>query len=326
MSSAQRMATEMQTRPFMKNPRLPRFRRAKNPPPMELTGRDREILRQVHLFRVLTREQIERLLFAPDHGQDHATKTSKVRQRLKLLYHHGYLQRLPVPVEPGAWAWRPVYRLGRKGAQLLAAERGIQPSELAYWGQGDDRDHRKSDASLLFLAHTLAVNDVRVATTLAAQAYGYRIEKWLDETTLKRDEWKEYVSVSQYGGRSARVPVIPDAYFVLHLGDRRAHFFLELDWATMSTERWQNRSRAYLEYVHSGRYQARYQTHSLRILTVTTTEQRLLHLKETTERAGGNELFWFTTLELATKEDIFFRPIWQVAGARDHTTLQPLLG
>src|SRR5437870_75067 len=93
--------------------RLPRYRRASAPPRMVLTERDREILRQVYLFRMMTREQVERLLFPPEHGQDHFTKTSKARKRLKLLYHHGFLERIPVPVGQGAWAWLPVYRLGR---------------------------------------------------------------------------------------------------------------------------------------------------------------------------------------------------------------------
>src|SRR5438128_1454074 len=102
--------------------RLRRFERARNPPHMVLMPRDVEILRQLHQYRLLTREQIERLLFQPDHGQDHFTKTDKARTRLRLLYHNRYVDRIPAPVSPGAWAWRPVYRLSRKGADLLAAE------------------------------------------------------------------------------------------------------------------------------------------------------------------------------------------------------------
>lgn len=81
-----------------KSSRLPRFERAQNPPRFILTERDREILRRVYSYRLMTREQIERLLFAPDNGQDHFTKTSKVRARLKLLYHHGYLERMAMPM------------------------------------------------------------------------------------------------------------------------------------------------------------------------------------------------------------------------------------
>src|SRR6266849_2741166 len=108
--------------PSMNELRLPRYQRVSQPPRMVLTARDQEILRQVYLFRLMTREQIERLLFPPDHGQDHFTKTSKARKRLKLLYQHGYLERISTPVGQGTWAWRPVYRVGRKGAEFIAAE------------------------------------------------------------------------------------------------------------------------------------------------------------------------------------------------------------
>ena len=78
----------------MTKSRLPRFQRASKPPRMVLTARDREIVKAVCCFRVLTLSQIETLLFPPDKGQDHPTKTSRCRLRLKLLYHHGFLARV----------------------------------------------------------------------------------------------------------------------------------------------------------------------------------------------------------------------------------------
>jgi Replication-relaxation len=316
---------EPSPQPLTKKPRLPRYQRVKDPPRMVLTERDREILRQVYLFRLLTREQIERLLFPPDNGQDHSTKTSKARKRLKLLYHHGYLERIPVPVGQGLWAWRPVYRLGRKGAKLIAAELGSTVRKLDYWGKSDDADHRHSEVSLLFVHHTLAINDVRIAITLASMAKGYQLEQWIDETQLKRDEMKDYVSVIAGNGHGARVPVIPDAYFALHLGDRRAHFFLELDRATMSTKRWKTRIRAYRAYADSGKYQARYKTRSLRVLTVTTTPQRLESLRQTTFQAGGGDLFWFTTIGEVTANTVLNVPIWRLANDASDGMRNPLI-
>lgn len=299
--------------PITKKSRLPRYQRVKRPPMMVLTQRDQEVLRQVYLFRMMTREQIERLLFAPSQGQDHLTKTSKVRQRLKLLYQHGYLERIPFPTGPGQWAWRPVYRLGRKGATLLAEEMKLPMKQLYYWGRGDDRDHRASDPSLLFMQHSMEINDVRIAVLQAAQAHGCRVEQWLDDNTLKREKMKaDTIFRSDWDG-DAKVGVIPDAYFVLHLGDRRAHFFLELDRATMSNGRWRSRIHSYLDYVQSGRYRERFQTNSLRILTVTTTPQRLENLKKATAQAGGKDLFWFTTFDQVSPTNVFFRPIWLLA-------------
>src|SRR5712692_6810102 len=303
------------TPPPITNPpgRLPRFKRVSEPPHMVMTERDKEILRQVYFFRLMTREQIERLLFPPDNGHDHPTKTSKARLRLKLLYQHGYLERIPTPIAPGHWAWRPVYRLCRKGAELVAQELGTTTSNLPYWGKGDDKDHRQTEISLLFLNHALETNDVRIAVIQATLAKGYIVEQWLDDTELKRQEVKDFVTVSSEAGHRTKVPIIPDAYFVLHLGNQRAHFFLELDRATMSNKRWKRRILAYKKYVESGKYHERYKTNSLRILTVTTTPQRLDNLKHTTANAGGDDLFWFTTLSEATTNDVLSSPIWRLA-------------
>ena len=207
--------------PITKKSRLPRFQRVKAPPPIVLTGRDKQILHTVQEYRMLTREQIERLLFAPENGQDHFTKTSKARQRLKLLFQHKYLERIALPVGTGAWAWQPVYRLARKGAELLAADSGMNVKDLVYWGKGDDKDRRATQVTPLFLAHALQINDVRIAVALAAQKYGYRVEAWVDDGQLKGQERKDFVAVNE-GGRDRMMAVIPDAYFVLHLGDRRA--------------------------------------------------------------------------------------------------------
>lgn len=292
---------------------------------MVVTARDRDILRQVHAYRLLTREQIECLLFAPTNGQDHFTKTSKARLRLKLLYQHGYLERLPLPVGGAPWALQPVYRLARKGAELLASESGVNTKDFTYWGKGDDKDQRRTRVTPFFLQHTLQVNSFRIALTLAAQQFGFRIEKWLDDTSLKSQEMKEYVSVVERGG-SRMVAVIPDGYFVLHLGVRRAHFFLELDRATMSNQRWSTRVRAYRAYVRSGKYTERYQTPSLRILTVTTTPERLINLKKSTEKAGGNDLFWFTTLDQVNMTSVLYSPIWLLANDEPGRARKALLG
>lgn len=284
-----------------KSSRLPRYQRIGQPPRMVMTERDKEILRQIQAYRLMTREQIERLLFS----ENGPTKTSQVRKRLKLLYHHGYVDRIPAPIRPGVWAWRPVYRLQRKGAEIIAAE--SKTKGVSYWGQGFDRDYRRTEISFLFLEHILRINDVRIAITLNVQAKGYRIEKWIDDTALKGQQMKEYVEVE-----GEKVPFIPDGYFIVHLGDRRAHFFLELDQATMGHQRWKAKVSAYKTFVESGKYQERYQTRSLRVLTVTTTPSRLENLKQTTESVGGDHLFWFTTIQQAISESVLSDPIWRV--------------
>lgn len=68
----------------MESVRLPRFKRATEIPPIRLTGRDREIIRQVHRHRFLRSSHIVALI---------GGSSQQVSRRLQRLFHHGYLDR-----------------------------------------------------------------------------------------------------------------------------------------------------------------------------------------------------------------------------------------
>ena len=118
-------------------------------------------------------------------------------------------------------------------------------------------------------------------------------------------------------GGTQKVAVIPDASFVIGIGDRQGRFCLEIDrgTVTVSPTAWQQRGwtqkiRAYLEYYQSGAYEQRFQTRSFRVLTVTTSEERLRNMRKATEEAGGDARFWFTTFDHVTPEMILTEKIW----------------
>ena len=276
---------------------------------MVLTKRDREIVKAVYTHRFLTTFQIENLIFLK--GQP--PKRTQCRRRLQLLYHHGFLDRVFPLVTRDEGAKPIIHCLAEGGAELIAAELQIGRDEVD-WRPKDNK------VKPLFLDHGLSINEVRIATTLAAERQGFELEKWIDEKTLKNPKMRDYVTISTPRGRSRRVPVIPDGYFVLNLGGKRAHFFLEVDQATLSNTRWRERAHAYLSYTSQGLYQKRYQTRSLRILTITTGEKRLENLKATTEAAGGERMFWFTTFDQATP-DVLTAPVWHVASKQGLHTL-----
>lgn len=206
------------------------------------------------------------------------------------------------------------YFLDKKGAELIAQLRGCELSELDW----NPKDHL---AGHTFLDHLLATNDVRVAIALACQRHGYTIERWLDEKTLKSDQMKDTVILVSSRGARQKASVVPDGYFLLHTGAYRYHQFLEIDRATVTGKSrdwgkrtWARKVAAYLEYYRSGKYQERYQTKNMRILTVTTGGTRLANLKAVTEEAGGKARFWFTTFDQISPETVLTEPIWQVAG------------
>ena len=274
---------------------LPRHKRVQHPPRLRLTERDVKAILAVHEYRVLRRDQIQRLLFPSKNTANH---------RLSRLYQHRFLARRWREVEYGQGMGQALYLLDERGADVAVQRLGIDHSQIRW---RETHNHVGSP----FLEHMLMVNEVRIAFTLAARTEGYSIEKWVGEEKLKAS--RDYVYVSAPGQARRRVAIIPDGYFVLNLGDKRAHFFLEVDRATQPHRRWMQRVRAYMSYVHSGRYSERFGTHSLRVLTVTTGPRRLTNLRRTTEEAGGGCMFWFTTLAQAQPRGILSFPVWQVA-------------
>ena len=284
----------------MTEPRLPRLKRAAQPPPMMLTERDREIVKVVRAFRLLTRSQIETLLFPPEHGQGHPTKTSRCRLRLKLLYQHGFLQRLAVSVRGSPAQGDLIYCLDHRGADLLAGARGDEPD-------GWLRAHRLSP---FFLEHTLRINDLRIAVTLAAEKLGWKPGDWLDEAALKALK----LNVPDPSKPGASLPLQPDGFFVLQVGERRASFFLEIDRATMPTKRFQAKVRAYKALLETGKAIEHFKTRNFRVLTITTGKRRLASLRRAAEQAGADHYFWFSTFEWARAEKVLTEPVWQAVG------------
>jgi predicted transcriptional regulator len=268
-----------------------RDQRQADPPPMQLTGRDKQIVEAVHLYRVLRQDQLERLIF----GSKSAAQRVLVR-----LYDHGFLERRFVPVLAGR---SPAYYvLDRRGAELLRAELGYD--ELSWYPSSKDL---KAD----FLEHTLAINDARIAVVKACERLGYPLVVWLGETELKAD----YDQV-RIAGQSRPVAVIPDGYFAIDTPRGRAHFFLEVDRGSMTLARFTTKVEAYIAYYRSGKYEARFGAKGLRILTATPSQARLDNLRGATAAAAGGHKnrFWFAVQATLTAETALDQPVWYVAG------------
>ena len=278
----------------MRHAPLPRHKRAATAPRMRLTERDVLLISLILQYRVLRRDQIRQLLFP---------SKNTANERLKRLYHHGFLQRRWPAVEYGQGMSQALYLLDARGADLLAQRLGLARGEI-HWRSSHNR------LSFPFLDHMLMINDVRIAFSVAAESAGHHIERWLAQEELSASPDHVYLSGAN---ASRKVAVVPDSYFCLQLASRRAHFLVEADRATVSNKRWAQRVSAYLEYVRSGQYVRRYCAHCLRVLTVTTGHKRLANLKSTTERAGGGPMFWFVTLGEATRDAVLYQPIWHVA-------------
>lgn len=299
-------------RPDSRRPHTPKRTEDRPLPGIRLTPRDAAILMAVYRYRALTTPQIEKLFFS-DNARGRAQKpNTRCQYRLQLLYHHRYLMRDEQRQKLTEGRKPFVYWLDKKGAQIV--EELLDGEEL-------DWSPLSRGMSDLFLDHLIATNDVRVAITVAAQTLGLTILCWLDDYTLKRLHMTDKVVLRGPNGRTQQAAVVPDGYFVLDTGRHLYHHFLEIDLSnvtgtasTWGRRDWARKVSAYLEYYRSGKYQERYKTQGLRILTVTTGEKRLANLKTTTEKTGGKARFWFTTFEQVRKLDVLTDTIWQKAG------------
>jgi len=288
--------------------RLPRYRRASSPPPMQLTARDVRILNTVSDMRFLTREQVQELLFSP-------STASYCKRRLALLYHNAYLDRIYVPSLNAFGATKAIYTLASKGAAVVARDRKIELRELM-WRPGHN------DRELYFMRHTLAINDFRIRLALAARQRGLSLA-WTDERALRRREMKDYIEDPEHRGR--RLAVVPDGYFTLDDGERTSAFALEIDRATVEEKPFKEKVRGYGEWKVGGAYERRYGTKSLRVLwvvaDVSRDSTRLERIKRWTEAEGGRSLFWFAMLTDLTPETILTEPVWLKAGSEERHSL-----
>jgi hypothetical protein len=268
---------------------------------MQLTARDIRIIRRVYEMRFLTREQVQKLEFAP-------STASYCKRRLTLLFHNGYLDRQFIPLPGSFGSSRALYCLAQKGARLLAHELAVDLADL-------DWRPRDMHRELYFLNHRLATNDFWICAILAGQRAGLSVS-WTDERILRRREMRDYVPDPK--ARGQRLAVVPDGYFTLTLPGPSPSFALEIDRATVEEKPFKAKVRAYGEWKRTGTYARRYGTDSLRVLFVIASTKRdpyrLQRLKRWCEAEGGRSLFWFADGGDITEDTVFREPVWSVAG------------
>ena len=296
----------------MDTSRLPRFKRVATVAALELTERDREIIRMVHRFRFMRSSHIASLI--PGSPQ-------QLLRRLKLLYHHGFLERPRAQIDYyHQGGSRPmVYGLGSKGAAFL--QRDLDPGFAQLrWGE------KNRAAGRVFLEHAPLVADVMVAIELACRRTGIRLltDRELavaDRITGARRPFRWHVNVSN----RLKLGVIPDYVFALDFKDQsgagqRAFFFLEADRATMPVLRknlsqtsFYRKLRAYEATWSQSIHQTQFGFHRFRVLTVTTSATRVKSLVEACsllERGQG--LFLFADRTVLERPGAMFAPIWQI--------------
>jgi hypothetical protein len=214
-----------------------------------------------------------------------------------------------------------VYALGNRGAEVLETEGEMR--------RGDARwDTKNRNLSRIFLHHTLMVAEIMVAFEVACrERKGVRfippkeILAGAPEATRRlRLPFRWQVEV-RHGGRPCHLGVEPDRVFGLSFegvpqNRSRAFFFLEADRGTMPVARkdlaqtsFSRKLFAYRETWRQGLHRVHLGIPNFRVLTVTTSKERVGHLVAACRSLPGStsRLFLFTDQKGLGRGDILAR-------------------
>lgn len=290
----------------MESSRLPRFKRALAVSAMQVTKRDSEILQLIHEHRSLRSSHVCALV---------GGSRQQVLRRLKLLYHHGYLERPRAQIQyyNQGGSHCIVYGLGKKGAAVLS-DLGLT-SDRTNWGV------QNRYAGRVFLEHALFVSDVMVAIELNCRHRGIRLISQNDlGNEVKagcRFQWR--VTAKE----NLPLSVTPDRVFALEFEKQngeteRAIFFLEADRGTMPVIRkhlgqtsFYRKLLAYEATWAQSIHQKRFGFHRFRVITVTTCATRCNGLIEACSKLkSGHGLFLFADRSILEKPAETLTALW----------------
>lgn len=261
----------------IKQTRLPRFRRASQPPAFRLTDDDVAIIRHIAMYRFLRSTHIAELV---------SRSLDRTNDRLCRLYHAGYIDRPRAQLDyyPTAGSAPIVYALADRGARLIAERDGNSLAHL-------DWSRKNREAGRPFIEHQLEIIDFRLALQRASDAR--RDIEIIQASELAatmpaavramRDPFAMHVRVS-VDGIMHDVGLVPDFAFAVRFNDgSRRCFLVEIDRGTMPVVRSNisqtsilRKMRAYLS-AHAARlHERQFGWKAFRVLVVTTDRPRVL--------------------------------------------------
>jgi hypothetical protein len=250
-----------------------------------LSPRDRQALRTVSRFRVMSGAQLRELLW--DEISPNA-RARVARRGLTRLVRLGVLQPLARRVGgERSGSASTTYAVGRAGQYLLQSGAASRPRVRAAHTPG-----------ARYLAHTLAVAQLYVDLIAAERQERAELIRFEPEPEC----WRPYLV-----GFGARQALKPDAFLKLAIADYEFSWFVEQDMATEALTTVKGKALRYHEYFRTGTEQAARGVFP-RVLWIVPDHDRAESVRETLTQlpAAAHRLFVVTTtadaLALLTSE------------------------
>jgi hypothetical protein len=241
--------------------------------PIVLTYRDRLLLKELAIGKVIDREQAKKIA--------RFNSTTRANDRLLKLTRAGFLRRFFLGTRAGGT--KAIYSLSVKGAQVVQIE-----------GRLIKRKNNSLLVGDLFVEHQLAVNSVWIeAKFTAVPVPDVQFVRWL----------------AFPAALSKSTPLMPDGYFELKSTSGMYCLFCEVDRGTESLKVWSRKISLYLQLAATGEFQVLFKQSRFRVLVAVSSERRLNILRRTVA-LHTDKIFWFATLEEINKRGLF-APIWK---------------
>jgi len=239
---------------------------------MVIQERDRHLLRELSVMRVIDREQAK---VVAGFGS-----TTRVNARLLPLTNAGLLRRFFLGTTAGGT--KALYGLSEKGARLV---------DVA--ASGPRRTQDEALVADFFVEHQLAVNEVYCAAKYSKpRPDGIRFKRWV--TFPKKPV--------------AGLSFIPDGYVEFETSMGIVAGFLEVDLGHERLKVWQSKVRRYLDLAVSGDFEREFGERRFRVLVVAHSPKRLLSIRQAVATVT-DKIFWFATLDDIKRHGLFGR-VW----------------
>ncbi len=304
-----------------RRPRLHRDPTRTNLLPLKHIDHGLDVLVQLDRFPCLTNGQISDLLFAdaPNSLGERRTEnaaraaTSRTLQR---LWDARYVERVPVMLtsrRTGLPYLNFVNALTEAGAGVVAEHYAtLERPRVPRWTRSS------LDIGPQQLEHTVSLTSVAALLARACRRAGLTFSSWHDDRQLaglNREGQTRFISV-------------PDGFFIIGKSREASRaYFLELDLGTETVlgfspfrRDWGDKIAGYVKYFGREYPRETFFKGVARpvVLTITTSPERRANLVAATRAAGGDEGYWFTTLDQFDPPDkrvprasAVFSPIWQ---------------